>query len=97
MEIVLIDQIMFTVTNLSEYIMGLSQRLEIKIDGNYTVEYLKNIFKSGNIEKIIIEDDNQTQTIIEGYNILYSIKITYDKEDLNTSKCFITLAKNVEG
>lgn len=93
MEIILVDKTVFKAVNLSEYIMGNSQRLEIKIDGNYTVEYLKEYFKLGNIETITIIDENKEQIVIEGYNNLYSIKITYDGENLHTSKCFITLSK----
>lgn len=93
MEIMLIDKTVFSIVNLSEYIMGDSQRLEIKMDGNYTVEYLKEYFKPGNIEVIIVIDENEEQITIEGYNNLYSIKITYDGENLKTSKCFITLSK----
>lgn len=95
MELFLVDETTFLLENVSELMMIGSQKLEMKIRGNYTISFLKNIFRSSNIKKIIITDDNEKQTVIEGYNQISSIRINYNPEDLDSSIISIILMKEL--
>lgn len=93
MKLILLDETSFEIENISELMLLMTQRLEIKMKGNYSIDFLKSVFKNPNITKITIIDDNEKENTIEEYSQTSSIRITYNSEDLKASIISIILTK----